>query len=387
MNAPPLAESELAEAFDRVERNEGCAGVDGITVERFAARTPQVYAGLRDEVVAGTYRALPLLRILVEKAPGSSSSRALLVPAVRDRVLQTAIARRLSRGFEEEFLESSYAYRAGRGVDRAVARIRVLRDLGYWHIVDADIRRFFDSVDFAVLESQLAAAGEPEWILALVSQWIRAPAWDGTRLRARGKGLPQGSPISPLLANFYLTRVDAALASLDAKLVRYADDLVVLAHTETAARQALERLAAELAAVRLELHPDKTRLTSFDLGLRFLGVYFQKDEIWTPWKDRPKDRGRVLHAARPMPRAALERYLGTAPRGEFESRLASAGARYLPGSRSKKGETPVTFLYLTEQGSVLRKSGDRLWSRSTTASSSTCPITSWNMFSYSATSR
>lgn len=360
MDRPPLLASELADAFERVQENEGCAGVDGVTVERFASNAPRNCTELCQQVANSSYRALPLLRIIIEKGLGRTGTRTLLVPAVRDRVLQSAVARRLSRSYEEEFLDSSYAYRPGRGVDRAIARVRMLRDLGYWHVVDADIRGFFDSVDFATLESHLAAAREPTWILDLVSQWIRAPAWDGRRLRHRTKGLPQGSPISPLLANFYLTPLDLALSTRDNKLVRYADDFLVLAQTAFNAEQALELIRKELARLRLNLNAEKTRLTSFDLGVRFLGALFTKDEIWIPWKNQPKAQGRIVHFAQRMPEPRLQKYRTSLTETPLTRGLRNAGLRYIPSKTSlKPGDRPVAYLYLTEQGAILRKSGDR----------------------------
>ena len=144
----------------------------------------------------GEYRPLPLLRIVVEKRPGSTATRTLLVPCVRDRILQTAYATQLSRAFEEEFLEVSFAYRPGRGVDRAIARIRQLRDEGYWHIVDADIRAYFDNVDWGVLKTMLLERESPG-VAAQLVDWMAAPYWDGERVRHRRRGVPRGSPVSP----------------------------------------------------------------------------------------------------------------------------------------------------------------------------------------------
>ena len=358
IDRPPLSESELTDAFARVQENEGCAGVDGVTIARFAERLESECRALASEVNGGLYRALPLRRILVEKKPGSAATRTLLVPVIRDRVVQTAVARRLSRSFEEEFLEASFAYRPGRGVDRAVARIRMLRDQGYWHLVDADVKSYFDSVSFPVLEGQLAARGEPTWILQLVAEWIRCPAWDGERLRARSKGLPQGSPLSPLLANLYLMPLDTAVSARDWKLVRYADDFVVLTKTPEEAREALVLVEQQLKALRLELHPEKTRLASFDEGWRFLGVYFQKDEIWTPWKGQ-REAGRLVAIAPPMSAAALARFRQPRGAGVMEQALRRAGARHVATRSNRPEDKPVAYLYLTEQGSILRKSGDR----------------------------
>lgn len=334
--------------------------MDGIGIQRFAQTGDARCRALLRDLHDRRYRPLPLLQILVEKKAGSSRSRRLLVPTVRDRVLQTAVAQALSKSYEEEFLEVSYAYRPGRGVDRAVARLRQLREIGYEHVVDADIRLFFDSVSFELLEREIVRSGEPAWVLSMISEWLRVPAWDGKRLRHRKKGLPQGSPISPLLANIFLLPLDRALAAGDAKLVRYADDFVILAETRSGAERALERAAAVLQELQLQLHPDKTRLTSFSEGLRFLGVYFQKDEIWQPWKDGPKAQGRILHMASAMPARLLARFEAQPDESEIAAQLKAEGLRWAPVPRkAKEEENHVAYLYLTQQGAILRKSGDR----------------------------
>jgi retron-type reverse transcriptase len=132
-------------AWERVRDNEGCAGADGVTVYSFAQRVQRGLAELLARVEEGRYRPYPLLKIVVEKRPWSREGRTLLVPAVRDRIIQTAVARHLSRSFEEEFLECSYGYRPGRSVDRAIARIRKCRELGYIFVADADIQSFLDT--------------------------------------------------------------------------------------------------------------------------------------------------------------------------------------------------------------------------------------------------
>jgi len=132
---------------------------------------------------------------------------------VRDRVAQTAVARMMSRSFEEEFLESSYAYRANRGVDRAIARIQQLRERGYEWVVDGDITAYFDNVSHRMLLERLAEdEGMNKELLPVVRQWVKASIWDGHTVERIRRGIAQGSPISPLLANYYLTPLDVALS-------------------------------------------------------------------------------------------------------------------------------------------------------------------------------
>lgn len=358
---PPLTLSDLHSAWQRVRENQGCAGVDGVTLQQFAQRLDHHLQTLLTETRDGAYRPLPLLRILLEKKPGGKATRTLLVPPVRDRVLQTAVARQLSLSYEEEFLDASFAYRPGRGVDRAIARLRQLRDLGFDCVLDADIQSFFDNVPWPILESRLQQQGEEPHHLSLISAWIRAPFWDGARLRQRSRGIPQGAPISPLLANIHLAPLDAALSRQDAKLIRYADDFLVLTRNPQSLAAAEELTASTLASLGLSLHPQKTRRTSFSEGFRFLGVTFLKDEIFTPWKQEPKAQGRLLSMARPMPAPLLERFLAPTASNSIPRQLQREGLRWLKAkpNNTASGLNSVAYLYLTQQGATLRKSGDR----------------------------
>ncbi len=366
MNRLDLTTSDLEAAFERVAENEGCAGVDGITIDDYRRREAKEHAALLTKLRDRTYRPLPLRKIVIEKSPGSGKMRRLLVPAVRDRVLQTAAARALSLSFEEEFLEASFAYRPGRGVDRAVARILQLRDLSFEHIVDADIRQFFDQVDHSLLLDLLRRQEASEEAIELLTLWIRADYWDGARVRPLRRGVAQGSPISPLLANFFLTGFDRALSRKGNHLVRYADDFVILCPTQEAAGAAMEDTRAHLAQLNLALHPEKTRLTHFHEGFTYLGVYFFGNRAWIPWKHAAKAEGRMLFCAQPMPAHLLARYESS--RGSTEMELAFAEAKRgrpqpIPApphaTQPAPGGPLVAYLYITEQGSVLRKSGDR----------------------------
>jgi len=358
-NAPFFSTEELRLAWERVEDNEGCAGSDGITIERFGDHLDREFASLQNDLAAGAYRPLPLLRIMVEKSPGSAKMRRLLVPAVRDRVLQTAAARRLSSSFEEEFLESSFAYRPGRSVDRAIARVTQLRDRGFLYIVDADIRNFFDTVDQSALLALLAAQNHEPALLRLIESWVRAEYWDGTRVRKLAKGIPQGSPLSPLLANFFLNEFDLQLQKSDSHLVRYGDDFLILCATAEDAHTALTLAANWLKTRKLYLNLEKTRVTSFATGFTFLGAWFAGEHVFIPWKGgRPK--GRLLHAAPRMPPALIERYRRPSPESTLERAFRKAGATIIaPNAVIHTGGSFVSHLYVTEAGSVIRKSGER----------------------------
>jgi len=356
--ALPLTDEQFWEAWERVRENEGCAGSDGVTIPQFAARAHRELPRLLERVNEGGYRAFPLLKIVIEKQPGSAATRTLLVPAVRDRVLQTAVARHLSRSFEEEFLECSYGYRPGRSVDRAIARIRKCRELGYIHVVDGDVQTFFDRVDHDLLLERLAERQPGEEIMGLIRQWVRGCVWDGSHIHALRQGIPQGSPISPLMANFFLEDFDRELEKSGRKLIRYGDDFVILARTEEEAGQSLVETEKLLAEAHLELNRAKTQIVDFAHGFRFLGALFQGDCIWVPWKNE-RVKGRLLFMAPPMPLRMRTRFELPAPRGAMEEALTKAAVTTAGPPRQENRSGAVAYLYLTEQGAMLRKAGDR----------------------------
>jgi group II intron reverse transcriptase/maturase len=315
---------DLLAAWDRVRENDGCAGADGVTISAFSGHLDQNLESLRIQTADDRYSPFPLLQIIVQKHQ-SKKSRTLLVPTVRDRVLQTAAARALSKSFEEEFLECSFAYRPGRGVDRAVARLRELHYQGYEYVVDADIHAFFDELDhdllLARLEQQtgIAHAG----LFRLIRQWVRGEWWDGQIVHPLTKGIPQGSPISPLLANYFLEDFDRELEASGRKLVRYSDDFVILAKSESQAKDALHRTAEVLKGLHLALALEKTQVVSFEQGFHFLGAFFHKDEIWAPWKSDRKT-AHVVFMARPIPPRLRASYQSGARPAKGGPRTAAA---------------------------------------------------------------
>ncbi len=358
----PFSVEQLWDAWERVRENAGCAGTDGVTVERFSRFADKRIPEILTRVSEGSYRPWPLLRIVVEKKPGSNATRTLLVPAVADRVLQTAVARHLSRSFEEEFLECSYGYRPGRSVDRAIARIRQCHELGFRYVVDADVHSYFDKVDHRILLDLLASRPLGPVIQGLLRQWVKAPVWDGSQVHPLHAGVPQGSPISPLLANYYLGHFDREMEKSGRKLVRYADDFLVLAKSPEEAQQALLQTETLLAEAHLQVNEQKTHITNFEEGFRFLGALFLGEATWVPWK-HGHHKGRVLFMAPPLPARLRARYELAPPKSTMELALEKAEVSTAVREHrtlEEEEDKDLAYLYLTEQGSILRKSGDRL---------------------------
>lgn len=269
-----LRDENLYHAWLKVEANQGVAGSDGETIEQFASRLDDNLQILANEVRYDIYHPRPLLRVEIPKSSGGT--RTLSIPSVRDRVLQTAVTRILTPVFELQFEEISFAYRTGRSVDQAVRHIERLRDKGYQWVVDADIRKFFDEVDHKRLLAEVEKLVTDKSILQLIEQWIEARVTGEKGTRRLRKGIPQGSPLSPLLANLYLDQLDDQLLSKGRRLVRYADDFVVMCKTKEGAEKALKVTEEILQSLKLAFNQKKTRITDFDRGFRYLGVDFIK---------------------------------------------------------------------------------------------------------------
>lgn len=267
-----LALTRLRTAFERVSQNNGQAGIDGIGVDDFGVGLAQKLSHLQNQVLSGRYEPDALLRVWLPR-PGKAP-RPLGIPTVRDRVLQTALRQTINPLLEAEFEDCSFAYRQGRSVRMAVERIGLLQRQGYRWVVEADIERFFDCIPHARLLTELRAVVPDAELVALIGLCLRAPVQDGNSRTAVNIGVPQGSPLSPLLANLYLDHLDDTLLDENLALVRYADDFVVLTKSRERADEAVELTAAVLQDLELKLNPLKTRVVNFETGFQFLGWNF-----------------------------------------------------------------------------------------------------------------
>ena len=249
------------EAYLRVKANKGAAGVDGQTIEQYEQNLKNNLFKLWNRLSSGSYFPPPVKAVEIPKAGGGS--RVLGVPTVDDRIAQTVAAMYLEREVEPIFHPDSYGYRPGRSALDAVGRCRERCWRNDW-VIDLDVRAFFDSVDHSLMLKAVERHTDQRWILLYVARWLAAPIQqqDGA-LTARDRGTPQGSAISPVLANLYLHYAFDVWLSRTFPAVtfeRYCDDAVVHCASEEQARQVRDALAARLAAVGLELHPDKTRI-------------------------------------------------------------------------------------------------------------------------------
>lgn len=271
----------LRASFARVKRNRGAPGVDHVTIERFEGRLEEELERLSASLRAESYRPQAIRRVWIEK-PGRREKRPLGIPTVRDRVVQGALRLLLEPIFEAEFADTSFGFRPGRSGHDALRRVVEHLDSGFTWVVDADLRRFFDTMDHGVLMTRLRERVSDGRILSLIEAFLRQDVMEGIERWTPEAGSPQGAVLSPLLSNVFLDPLDHRLARKGFAMVRYADDFVVLCRSRAEAERALGQVRGWVEEVGLTLHPEKTRIVDASRkgGFDFLGYHFERGHSW-----------------------------------------------------------------------------------------------------------
>jgi RNA-directed DNA polymerase len=275
------AERTLQVAWERVKRNRGAAGVDGQSIERFAAHAERYLAELQVDLRSGRYRPQPVKRVWIEQ-PGSGKHRPLGIPTVKDRIVQTALKLVCEPIFEAGFAEQSYGFRPGRSCKDALRRVETLLQSGHVWVVDADLAHYFDTIPQDRLMDRIMQRIADGRVLDLVRAILRSGVMEDLTVWEPEAGTPQGAVISPLLANLYLDPLDHAMEQQGWELVRYADDVVVLCRSQAEAEAALQSIQTWVAEQGLTLHPEKTRIVDARErgGFAFLGYHFERGMHW-----------------------------------------------------------------------------------------------------------
>jgi RNA-directed DNA polymerase len=285
----------LRAAWTKVQANRGAAGVDGQSIERFAARSDEYLAELTTALREGSYRPQPVKRVDIPK--GDGRTRPLGIPTVKDRIVQTAVKYVLEPIFEATFCAGSYGFRPGRRCREALREVARLIEEGYAFVVDADLASYFDTIPHERLMERVEERVSDGRVLDLLRGWLGQEVLKGLERWTPTGGTPQGAVISPLLANIYLHPLDRRMAERGYRMVRYADDFVVLCKSREEAEAALALIRAWVADNGLGLNPDKTHAGDCRQpgeGFDFLGYRFEAGRRWV----REKSLARVKDSIR-----------------------------------------------------------------------------------------
>ncbi len=254
-------------AYQKVKANKGCAGVDGIGVDDLSEHIREHWPRIEKKLRSGTYQPGLLRPVSIPK--GGGGTRELSIPNTLDRLIQQAIAQPLSEAFEPLFSEHSYGYRPKRSAHDAVKQMQyyvVEESCGY--VIDVDIHRFFDEMDHDLLMREVSKEVKNKEVLRLIGSYLRAGKLvNNQKVHHTGKGAPQGGPLSPLLANIYLSPLDRELEKRGLRFIRYADDLTIYVKSPRSAERILESLTHWISKhLKLRVNEEKSGTRPPDAG-------------------------------------------------------------------------------------------------------------------------
>jgi len=287
-----LQDRNIDEAIKNVKRNKGAAGVDGMKVDELDVYFTLHRQKLKTQIREGKYRPSPVRRVYIPKTNGKK--RPLGIPTVTDRVVQQMTAQILSLGYDKYFSDYSYGFRANRDCHGAIEKALEYLNDGYEWVIDLDIEKYFDTVNHDKLISILRERINDAKTLRLIRQFLRAKVMEDGLVSPSEEGVPQGGPLSPILSNIYLDKLDKELESRGLHFVRYADDCDIFVKSEMAADRVMKSVTSWLERkLRLRVSATKTKVVR-PTKSNFLGFTFWKSK--DGWKCRPaKDRKKELY--------------------------------------------------------------------------------------------
>ena len=272
-----LSRENMLRAWKRVKANKGAPGVDGISISEFPDFIRDRWEDIRKSLLKGSYQPLPVLRVEIPKPDGGV--RPLGIPTVLDRLIQQAIAQVLGPIFDHTFSEFSFGFRPGRSAHDAVKKVRGYIREGYRIAVDMDLSKFFDTVNHDVLMHRVARRVRDKRVLRLIGKYLRAGVKVDGRLKGTLKGVPQGGPLSPLLANIVLDDLDKELEMRGHRFVRYADDFIILVKSPRAGERVMRSIRRFLEKrLKLKVNEKKSCVVPTDQS-NFLGFTFKGTKI------------------------------------------------------------------------------------------------------------
>ncbi|OKP83174.1 group II intron reverse transcriptase/maturase [Paenibacillus sp. P3E] len=281
-----LDRDNLNRAYKQVKCNHGAPGIDGMTVEKALPWLQEHRDELLQQIREGKYKPSPVRRKEIPK-PDGSGVRKLGIPTVVDRVIQQAISQQLQPLFEPLFSEGSYGYRPGRSAQQAIRKVKDYAQQGYGHVVEIDLSKYFDTLNHELLMNLLRKQIQDKRVTELIKKYLKSGVMENGVHCKTEEGSPQGGPLSPLLASIYLNEFDQEMSRRGVNVIRYADDIVVLAQSKRAATRLLESCRKYLEnTLRLQINRQKSKVVSvvarkhfkflgFALGKNKSGVYIR----------------------------------------------------------------------------------------------------------------
>ncbi|MFH7326441.1 group II intron reverse transcriptase/maturase [Desulfurivibrio sp. C05AmB] len=277
-----LSRPNMLKAWERVKANKGAPGMDNMPIADFMAFAREHWEKIRASLLAGTYQPLPVKRVEIPKATGGT--RPLGIPTVLDRLIQQAVAQVLLPIFDPDFSEASFGFRPGRSAHNAIHRVRDFIRQGYRVAVDADLSKFFDTVDHDVLMNRVARKIRDQRVLRLIGKYLRAGVMIDGRRRDTRKGVPQGGPLSPLLSNILLDDLDKELEKRGHRFARYADDFIILVKSRRAGERVMTGITRFLERkLKLAVNQEKSKVAPTNESI-FLGFIFKGAKV--RWSDK-----------------------------------------------------------------------------------------------------
>ena len=293
-----LSRENLTLALKRVEANKGAPGVDGMTTEELRKYIFEHPGELTSAILSGKYRPAPVKRVTIPK-PEKGKYRNLGIPTVIDRLVQQAVAQKLSYSYDDTFSMSSFGFRPTRSAHDAIFKVMSEADQGYVWAVDMDLEKFFDTVNHSRLIRKLSTRIKDGRVISLITRMLKSGVWTQGKVEKSEVGLMQGGPLSPLLANIYLDELDKELEKRGHRFARYADDLVILCKSKRSAQRTLKSVTRFIEGrMKLKVNETKTTVSHITRGVKFLGHGFYKTKDGYFPTVHPKSKERLKNALR-----------------------------------------------------------------------------------------
>lgn len=288
----------MRSAFKSVKKNRGAAGIDKISLEEYAINLERNLTELMHELKKRTYQSIPLKRVYIPKGFGKKELRPLGIPIVKCRIAQEVVRRLINSTFDNQFHQNSFGFRPGRNCHQAIECVIDYLQQDYKYVVDADIKGFFDNIPHVLILDSVYAKISDGNILYLIERFLKSGVMEEGEFKPTKRGTPQGGVISPLLANIVLNHLDWHMDNLGYKIVRYADDFVIMCKTQIQAKEALSIVKSFLEEMELQLSKEKTHIRHVSEGFDFLGFHITSRGVSMRRKSEEKLKRKIKEITR-----------------------------------------------------------------------------------------